>query len=90
MKVTLYKPPHGRQEVIDITRVRPEDEAYFVTQQVEISMEVIGGEFVIYAHIGEYDEDGEPDELIELGQGRTCEDTLSALRIACEAAKATP
>jgi hypothetical protein len=84
VKVTLYKQPHGRTEVIDITKVLPDDAAYFQRHRVSISMEDIGGMFAIYADIGKETEDGEPDELIELSQGRSCEETLSALRRQCE------
>lgn len=86
MKVTIYKRPDGRTEVIDCRHVRAEDEAFFKQHGVAISMEDIGGAFAVYADIGKTDEDGDPDELIEISGSRNCEDTLSALRQQCEAA----
>ncbi len=85
MEVTIYKQPHGRTEKVDIKNVRPEDADYFERHSIRISMEDAGGQFVVYADDGTKDEDEEPDELIELSQGRSCEDTLSALRAQCEA-----
>ena len=90
MIVTLYKQPHGRSEEIDISNVLPEDEAYFKRNKVRISMEEVGGQFAVYADDGTEADDGEPDELIELSQGRSCKETLSALRKLCEQRKVKP
>ena|GEM_PF-1859648 len=84
MEVTIYKRPHGRTEVISITNVCPDDAAYFKQQRIRISIEDVGGMFAIYADTGIKNADGEPDELIEMSKGRSCEDTLSALRKLCE------
>lgn len=83
MKATLYKKPDGRQEVIDLTNILPEDEKWFTDIGAKISMEETGGEFVIYADIGIVTEDGEPDEAIEFASGRSCEQTMSSLRNQC-------
>lgn len=83
MNVTIYKRPDGRAEIIDCRHVRAEDEQFFKQHCVAISMEDIGGQFAVYADIGHTDEDGEPDELIELSGTRNCEDTLAALRQQC-------
>lgn len=84
MIVTLYKQPDGRTREIDIKNVLPDDEAFFTRHEIDISMEDVGGMFALYADIGQTDDDGEPVELIELSQGRSCEETLSALRKLCE------
>ena len=84
MIVTFYKQPYGRTQEIDIKNVLPEDEAFFTRHEIDISMEDVGGMFAVYADIGKTDEDGGPIELIELSQGRSCEETLSALRKLCE------
>lgn len=84
MKVTLYKKPNGRTEVVDVKNVYPEDEAWFAEHNAKLSMEETGGTFVVYADLGLEDDDGEPIEAIELANGRSCEDTLQALRIQCE------
>lgn len=86
MKATVFIPPHGRSEVIDLKNIRPEDEDYFVAHNIAISLEQLAGEIIVYADIGDVDEDGEPVELIEFSQGRSCEDTLTALRKLCEGA----
>tara|TARA_Y100000114_G_C11764120_1_gene332316 strand:- start:18780 stop:18989 length:210 start_codon:yes stop_codon:yes gene_type:complete len=41
MKVVIYKAPHGRQEVVDITNVNKEDEKFFNTNNIVISMEEV-------------------------------------------------
>ena len=83
MKATTYFPPNGRSELIDLKNIRPEDEAYFTERGIEISLEQLNGEMVVYADLGE-NEDGDPEELIEFSYGRNCQDTLSALRRLCE------
>jgi hypothetical protein len=85
MQVTIYKRPDGRQEVIDCTHIHDEDAAWFKANNVHISMEDIGGQFAVYADMGKVDEDGEPDELIELSGNRDCFETMTALRKQCEA-----
>jgi hypothetical protein len=89
MNVIIFKRPDGRQEVIDCKHVHDEDAAWFQSNNVSISMEDIGGMFAVYAGIGKVDEDGEPDELIEISGTRDCFETLSALRKQCELAMAT-
>ena len=84
MIVTLYKQPDGRTQEIDIRNVLPDDEAYFSRYGIAISMEDVGGMFAVYADIGQTDADGEPVELTELSKGRSCEETLNALRKLCE------
>lgn len=84
MKVTFYKAPNGVQEVIDITKVYPEDEKFFIENGVVVSMEELAGDFVVYANTGIENEDGDPEEFIEIAQGRSCEDVLKALRVSCE------
>ena len=84
MKVTFYCKPDGRQVVEEITRLHPEDEKFFEDNGISISMEDIGDMFAVYADLGIEDDDGEPVELLELSQSRSCEDTLKALHIQCE------
>jgi hypothetical protein len=86
MKATVFIPPNGKSQVIEMTNVYPDDEGYFVNNGIEISMEMVSGETIVYADIGQIDEDGEPFELIEFAGTRSCEDTLAALRKLCEEA----
>jgi len=83
VKATFYMPPNGRQEVREFTNVRAEDAEFFEKHGIKISMEPQGPNAIVYADTGKVT-DGEPDELIEISGGRSCEDTLSALRKACE------
>lgn len=84
MKVTYYKAPNGHKEIINITKVYPEDEAFFFENGIIISMEELGGDFVVYADTGFENEDGDPEEFIEIACGRSCEDVLKSLRVLCE------
>lgn len=84
MKATYYKAPNGHKETIDITKVYPEDEVFFVENNITISMEELGGDFVVYADTGRENEDGDPEEFIEIACGRSCEDVLKSLRVLCE------
>lgn len=89
MKVTVYHRPDGHPEVIDCKHVHDEDATWFQSNNVAISMEDIGGQFAVYADVGHVDEEGEPDELIELSGDRDCFETMAALRKQCESAIAT-
>lgn len=84
MKVTYYKSPNGHQEVIEISKINKEDENFFVENSIVISMEELAGDFVVYADTGFENEDGDPEEFIEIAQGRSCEEVLKALRNSCE------
>lgn len=88
MKVTFFIPPDGRTDARQIVNVFSDDAAFFEANDIAISMEQLAGEHIVYADIGQVTEDGEPDELIEFAHGRSCQDTLHALRLACEAALA--
>lgn len=92
MKVTFYKKPNGAREVIDVTNVDHADESWFAEHNAKLSMEDIGGMHACYADVGVKDDEGEPDEAIELSRGRTCRETFHALRLQAEQliAKAMP
>lgn len=83
MKATFYMPPNGHREVREFTNVRAEDAEFFEKHGIKISMEAQGSNAIVYADTGKTT-DGEPDELIQISQGRSCEDTLAALRKDCE------
>lgn len=89
MIVTLYIPPNGRTREIDVREVDADDEAWFAEHKVKLSMEEAGGTFVCYADVGKRDEDGEPDEAIEISGTRSCRETLHALRLQCESLLST-
>lgn len=84
MQITFYQKPDGRQKILEIKNVLPEDAKWFSENNIKISMEDIGGDFAVYGDTGMEDEDGEIIEMLVISQGRTCEETLSALRRECE------
>lgn len=82
MKAMLYKRPNGQQEEIEVTNIYPEDEQWFIENQVKISMEELRtGEFAVY---GDY---GAEEEVMELDMGRSCHEVMKALRHRIEHAK---
>lgn len=83
MKCTMFFPPNAKKVEGEMTHIRPEDQAYFEANGVKISMEDINGNAVVYADTGHVIE-GEPDEQIQISRGRSCEDTMTALRKDCE------
>ena len=84
MTVTLYIPPDGKTRDIDVREIDADDEAWFAQHSAKISMEEAGGTFICYADVGRRDEDGEPDEALEIAGTRSCRETLHALRLQCE------
>lgn len=84
LTVTFFMPPNARRVVRDITNVFGEDAAFFNRHGIKISMEELtNGMNAAYADTGKVT-DGQPDELIEISKGRSCQDTLQALRMSCE------
>ncbi len=83
IEAILFIPPNGQQQVIQVTQISPDDEAWFKDNNAKLSMEEIPGHTVVYADIGLVCE-GEPEEAIELSKGRTCIETMAALRKQCE------
>lgn len=87
MKATLYKPPFGRTEEIDLTEVSTADAEWLEANGVKISLEEIGGQFVVYGDIGHKTDDGEPDEVLVISQGRPCRECMADLRQECQKRK---
>lgn len=85
IKATLFIPPNGREQEIIITEINEADELWFVENNAKLSgEELMNGQQVIYADVGLKDEEGEPLEGIEISQGRSCRETIAALRVQCE------
>lgn len=84
MEVIYYKAPNGQQTVVDVRNVYEEDETFFSEHSVKISMEELAGDFIVYADTGYENEDGDPEEFIEIACGRSCEEVMKALRVSCE------
>lgn len=85
MKVNIYTGGEGKFIVCDISNVYPTDDEFFTKSNIEVSMEELNGEFIVYATLLDHkDEEGDPEELIEFANGRTCEETLKSLRKKCQ------
>jgi hypothetical protein len=75
-----------------VTAINPGDEAWFLKHRVRISLEGLGdgrpGENIaVYADIGlrlDDDPNEEPEVLLVISRGATCEDTMAHLRKKCE------
>lgn len=79
INVTFFIKPNGKKINKDITNVYPDDADFINKNKILISMEEMrDGNNVIYFDYGKVDEDGEPEECIEISFGRTCEDTINA------------
>ena len=75
MKVHIFD--RNGEKVVDIQNVFDEDAEFFERNNVKVSMEVLNGEFIVYAC--PYDDDSEESEIIEFAENRLCQDTLHAL-----------
>lgn len=85
IEATLFILPNGQQRSITITKVTPEDEAWFKANAAKLSLEELRtGEVVMYADIGMRTREGDEVEAIEVAGSRTCSETLAALRKQCE------
>lgn len=82
---TLFVPPHGRKEPLEIENISEDDELWFIENNAKISAEqLLTGDFVVYADVGIKDAEGEPSEAIQVDRGRTCRETMHALRVMAE------
>ena len=75
MKVHLFD--KNGETVLDIYNVFDEDAEFFESNNVKVSMEVLNGEFIVYAC--PYEDESEESEIIEFAETRSCHDTLHAL-----------
>lgn len=76
IQVTNFVRPDGRREVVTVPKVYPEDADYINESGIKVSMEDIGSDYCVWLDDGTKNEEDEPDEIIVLAQGRTCEETL--------------
>lgn len=90
IQATVFLRPNGRQEVITVTNVNPDDANFLNTRGIKISMEDAPGlGQTVYADYGAVTEDGEPEEIIVFSRGRSCEETLAEVRVLVEEALAS-
>lgn len=83
IEATLYQRPNGATKTIEVHNIYIEDEAWFKANGAKLSMEDHAGTFIVYADVGLTHPEGDPIEAIEFSAGRTCEDTMQALRTQC-------
>lgn len=75
IQVRNFVRPNGKSHMVTVPKVYPEDAKYINENKIQVSMEDIGSDFCVWFDDGHV-QDGEPDEIIVLAQGRTCEETL--------------
>lgn len=81
LHITIYTRPRGDKEVIVCRNIYDDDADFFRTRSINVSMEADGNSgYIVYADYGARTEDGEPNEMIVMSNGRSCEDTLAELR----------
>lgn len=79
---TVFIPPNGRREIIEIKKVYPDDATYIKQRGIKVSLEeLMTGDTVIYFDDGKrIDDDPEedPDEIIVISRGgkKTCEECI--------------
>ncbi len=79
---TVFIPPNGRRQIIEVTKVYPDDAAYIRQHDIKVSMEeLMTGDTVVYFDDGKHIDDDpneEPDEIIIISRGgkKTCEDCI--------------
>lgn len=84
ISATLYIAPFAEKKQIQINDIDYDDEVWFIENGVKLSLEELAtGEIAMYADIG-YVVNGDHEEALELSRGRSCAETLAALRKQCE------
>lgn len=83
---TIYKLPRGQKETIEVRNIHADDAEWLIANNIKISMEELQtGEIVVYGEMPFFDQDtDEPREIMELAQGRSCEETFASLRKDCQ------
>ena len=87
VKATVFIPPRGQREEIEIKKVYPADAEYINANEIKVSLEeLMTGDTVIYFDDGKHfikDEEGveddtTPDEIIIISRGgkKSCEDCI--------------
>lgn len=80
--LTVHYYNHNGRQLIECTKVRPEDVEYFRALDIKVSMEELNGEIIVYGC--PYSDDSEESEVIVFAGNKSCEDTLSELVSVCK------
>lgn len=86
LDVKLHIRPYGHTKVVTVTEILDEDAKWFKDNNVKVSMEDIGNDFVVFGDVGlkiDNDPDEEPDEAIVYARGRSAKETFTELRNLC-------
>lgn len=85
LTVRYYARPNGRMSELDMTNIYPEDVRFFVEMDIQVSIEELPtGQFIVYAC--PRDDESEESEVMVFDNGRSCQETMKALREECEKA----
>lgn len=83
LTVRYYARPNGRMSEIEMSNIYQEDIDFFVENDIVVSLEELtNGDIVVYG-CPRSDEFGE-SEVMVIDHGRSCEETMRALRFECE------
>tara|TARA_R110000803_G_scaffold43473_1_gene92717 strand:+ start:47 stop:328 length:282 start_codon:yes stop_codon:yes gene_type:complete len=80
LSATLFKRPNGASEEITITEIDAVTASFFKSNNVSVSLEDTGTDFVVWADAGLKLDDGTPDEITVTASGRDCWETMAELR----------
>lgn len=82
MQVTIYTRPSGESRKVVIQNIRKEDQDFFESNGIAVSMEMVTEDnIIVYGAIPDF---GEDEEVIVFSHGKTCEETMSELRAECQ------
>ena len=85
LTVKLFKAPHGRMELIEMSNVYQQEIDFFNDNDIIVSMEDVNGIGpVIYGCPAS--DVSEESEVMVFAKGRSCQDTMIELRELCEKA----
>lgn len=82
LTATVFIPPNGKRQTIEITKVYPDDATYINQHDIKVSLEELRtGDTVVYFDDGKHiddDPDEDPDEIIIISRGgkKTCEECI--------------
>lgn len=77
IKCTVFIRPNGKKTESVINNISQEDADYINQNNIKVSMEDIGTDYCVWLDDGLKNEDDDPDEIIVLAQGRSCEATMA-------------
>jgi len=87
MQITFFHRPTSNTEVSEMKNISTEDEEWFKANNIKLSIEDTGVDFILYADCCFSLEDHPNDDLHEMilsSKDRTCLKTMSDLRKKCE------